>query len=346
MSGGVDSSIAAVLLHEQGYQVAGVMMRLWAEDGGLANTCCSAEAMEGARLVCQMIGAPFEVLDFEREFKREVVDRFIAEYGRGRTPNPCLECNRRVKFGLLMDKALASGADYLATGHYARVRNANGRYELLKGSDARKDQSYLLYMLGQEELAHLLLPLGEYTKDQVRAMAEERGLPVADREESQEICFAMGDYRRFLRRRSDLDFEPGPILNLRGRVIGQHKGLPAYTIGQREGLGIAAPQPLYVLEIDTSRNALVVGPRRQLARNGLIAKQVTFVDGAGPAGPVEVTAKVRYRAKEAAAALTLLGQGEARVDFSEAQPAITPGQGVVFYEGKKVIGGGIIEEVI
>lgn len=345
MSGGVDSSMAAVLLHERGYRVIGAMMTLWAEEGGPSNRCCSAEAMQSAREVCQGLGVPFRVFDFEAEFKRHVVDYFVAEYGRGRTPNPCLACNREVKFGLLLRKALESGATYLATGHYARVRRVDGRYQLLKAVDGSKDQSYVLYMLGQRELAHLLLPLGKYTKEAARAMAQERGLPVAEREESQEICFAMGDYRSFLRRDASLAFEPGPILDVKGRVIGEHKGLPAYTIGQRGGLGISAPQPLYVLEMDRDRNAIVAGPRRYVARRELKAGEVSFVSGTLPRGPMKITAKIRYRAPEAEAILTTLGADEVRVRFLKAQPAITPGQGVVFYEGENVIGGGIIEEV-
>jgi len=345
MSGGVDSSMAAVLLHEQGHEVTGVMMRLWAEEGGPANRCCSPQAMEDARQVCRMLGVRFHVFDFEAEFKRHVVDYFIAEYGRGRTPNPCLACNRHIKFGLLLHKALASGANYLATGHYARVRRVNGQYRLLKGVDARKDQSYVLYMLGQDELAHLLLPVGGYNKEEVRAMARERGLPVAEREESQEICFTMGDYRPFLHKQPSVVFEPGPIVDIEGKVIGQHKGLPAYTIGQREGLGIAAPHPLYVLEIDTDRNALLVGPRPYLAHQELTAREVNFVSGKPPLEPAEITAKIRYRAQEAKATLTYGGEDEVRVRFVEPQPAITPGQGVVFYQGEIVIGGGTIEEV-
>jgi len=345
MSGGVDSSMAAVLLHEQGYEVVGGMMRLWAEEGGPANRCCSPQAIEDARQVCQMLGVPFHVFDFEAEFKRHVVDYFIAEYGRGRTPNPCLACNMHLKFGLLLRKALASGANYLATGHYARVGRVEGQYQLLKGVDASKDQSYVLYMLGQDELAHLLLPLGGYTKEEVRAMARERELPAAEREESQEICFTMGDYRPFLRKQPGLVFKPGPIVDVDGKMIGQHKGLPAYTIGQREGLGIAAPHPLYVLEIDTDRNALVAGPRRSLARQELTAREVNFVSGKPPLEPVEIAAKIRYRAPEARATLTFVDRDEVKVRFIEPQLAITPGQGVVFYQRERVIGGGIIEEV-
>ena len=345
LSGGVDSSVAAMLLHERGYRVIGGMMSLWAEEGGPANRCCSPEAEQLARQVCRTLAVPFHLFDYQAEFKESVVDRFVAEYARGRTPNPCLACNQSIKFGLLLKRAAELGADYLATGHYARVRRVDSQYQLLKGVDPSKDQSYVLYMLGQEELAHLLLPLGEYTKEQVRAIARDRGLAVADREESQEICFAMGDYRRFLTAQPGVLFEPGPILDEDGAVLGQHCGLPAYTVGQREGLGISAPYALYVLEIDVDRNALVVGPRERLARSELRAGAVSFVSGKPPAQPVEVWAKIRYRAAGARATLRCLGGGEATVRFVEAQPAVTPGQGVVFYSGDVVIGGGIIEEV-
>lgn len=345
MSGGVDSSVAAVLLHERGYDVIGGMMRLWAEEGGPANRCCSAQAVEGARGVCRTLGVPFHVFDFEADFKRLVVDYFVAEYARGRTPNPCLACNRHIKFDLLLEKAAQLGAEYLATGHYARIRRVDGEYQLLKAIDSAKDQSYVLFMLGQEELARLLLPLGEYTKEQVRALARERGLSVADREESQEICFTMGDYRSFLGAQPNVVFEPGPIVDVEGRVLGQHKGLPAYTIGQREGLGIAAPEPLYVLQIEMDRNALVVGPRSQLERRELRATGVVFVSGQSPAEPMEVTAKIRYRAPAVRATLTPASRGDVRLRFARPQPAMTPGQGVVFYAGERVLGGGIIEEV-
>ncbi len=345
MSGGVDSSVAALLLDERGYRVIGGMMSLWAEEGGPANRCCSPQAVEGARQVCDVLGVPFHLFDLEAEFKREVVDRFVAEYARGRTPNPCLACNRQIKFGLLLERAQELGADYLATGHYARVRRLNGEYQLLRGADRGKDQSYVLYMLGQEELKRLLLPLGEYTKEQVRAMARDRRLAVSDREESQEICFTMGDYRRFLATQPGVVFAPGAILDEEGTVLGQHNGLPAYTIGQREGLGIAAPRPLYVLEMDVQKNALVVGPRERLGRTELTARGVTFVSGEPPSTPAEIAAQIRYRAAAAEATLTYLGGGEATVRFVEPQAAITPGQGVVFYDQEMVVGGGIIEEV-
>jgi tRNA-specific 2-thiouridylase len=345
MSGGVDSSVAAVLLHEQGYDVIGGMMSLWAEEGGPANRCCSPEAVVGAREVCRALGVPFHVFDLAAQFKHHVVDYFVAEYARGRTPNPCLACNRHIKFDLLLDKVTQLGAEHLATGHYARVQRVDREYRLLKGIDATKDQSYVLYMLGQEELARLLLPLGESTKEQVRALAREKGLAVADREESQEVCFTRGDYRSFLGAQPNVVFEPGPIVDVEGRVLGEHKGLPAYTIGQREGLGIAAPEPLYVLRIDTARNALVVGPRWQLERSRLRAAEVVFVSREPPEHPVEVTAKIRYRARAARATLTPVNSGEVDLEFFKPQPAVAPGQGVVFYVGERVLGGGIIEEV-
>jgi len=346
MSGGVDSSTAAALLVEQGYDVIGVMMRLWAEEGqgGSINRCCSIEAIEDARRVCYVLDIPFYLINYGREFKREVVDLFIAEYARGRTPNPCLTCNHRIKFDLLLRRALAMDARYLATGHYARVRQVNGGYQLLKGCDEWKDQSYVLYMLGQRELQHLLLPLGDYTKQQVRAMARQRDLPVAEKAESQDLCFlADNDYRRFLQAHAPESIRPGPILDTAGRTIGQHKGLPFYTIGQREGLGIAAPEALYVMQIDMARNALVVGVKSELGQRELVATGVNYVSGQIPHdGPLEITAKIRYKAIEAKAALIPLEGGRARVTFARPQRDITPGQGVVFYQGEAVLGGGII----
>jgi len=344
MSGGVDSSTAAALLIEQGYEVIGVMMRLWSDKGPEANRCCSGEAIEGARRVCEVLGIPFHLVDYGREFKSLVVDYFIREYAHGRTPNPCLACNRRIKFGLLLRYALDMGADYLATGHYARVRRTDGEYQLLKGVDPDKDQSYFLYMLGQRELAHLLLPLGEYTKKEVRAMAKRLNLPVAERAESQDLCFVSdGDYRRFLKKHAPEAVRPGPIVDKSGRVIGGHKGLPFYTIGQRGGLGIAASQALYVLKIDVERNALVVGTADDLGRRKLTAREVNFVSGRKPEGPFEVTAKIRRQAAEVSATLTPISGGRVTLAFAEPLRDITPGQGVVFYQGEIVLGGGIIK---
>jgi tRNA-specific 2-thiouridylase len=361
MSGGVDSSTAAALLVEEGYEVIGVMMRLWAEggEGGALNRCCSPEAVEDARHVCQLLDIPFYLVNYEKDFKHHVVDYFVSEYARGRTPNPCLACNRHIKFGLLLRRALSLDARYLATGHYARIRRINGHYpsttlrqgsgqgsghcQLLKGVDRRKDQSYALYMLGQKELSHLLFPLGNYTKDQVRAIALERGLPVAEKAESQELCFVHdNDYRRFLRTHAPEAIEPGPIVDMAGRVIGQHKGLPFYTIGQREGMGIAAPEALYVLEMDAARNTIVAGTKAELGRQALIAYQVSFVSGKIPESPLKVTAKIRYKAVEAKATLTPVDENRVALTFVEPQRDITPGQGVVFYQDEIVLGGGII----
>ena len=270
---------------------------------------------------------------------------FIAEYARGRTPNPCLACNRRIKFDFLLRRALTMDAQYLATGHYARIQRGNGRYQLLKGCDEEKDQSYVLYMLGQKELQHLILPLGDYTKEQVRAMAHQRGLPVAEKAESQDLCFLVdNDYRRFLQVHVPETIQPGPILDAADRVIGQHKGLPFYTIGQREGLGIAAPEALYVMQIDLVRNALVVGTKAELGRRQLVATEVNYVSGKIPQQPLEITAKIRYQAVESEALLTPLEDGQVRVTFAQPQRDITPGQGVVFYQGEVVVGGGIISQ--
>ncbi len=346
MSGGVDSSVTAALLVERGYEVVGLMMRLWAEEiegEAATNRCCSPEAVDDARRVCQILNIPFYLVNYEREFKSQVVDYFIAEYGRGRTPNPCLACNRYVKFDLLLRRALALDADYLATGHYARIRRLNGEYQLWRGLDQGKDQSYVLYMLGQSQLRHLLLPLGDYTKEQVRDMARKRRLPVSGKGESQEICFVLDDdYRRFLRTHAPHSIRPGPILDTTGTVIGQHKGLPFYTVGQRQGLGIAAPEALYVLALDVERGSLIVGPERELGRRELVATQVNFVSGRAPPGPIQVTAKIRYQALEAEVTVIPLDGGRVRVVFVEAQRDITPGQGVVFYQGQVVLGGGTI----
>jgi len=342
MSGGVDSSVAAALLVERGYEVIGIMMRLWAEEGA-ANRCCSPEAVEDARRVCQILDIPYYLVNCERAFKTHVLDYFVREYAGGRTPNPCLACNRRIKFGFLLKMALALGARHLATGHYARVQRVDGGYQLLRGEDGQKDQSYFLHMLGQEELAHLFFPLGSYTKGDVRALARERGLPVAEKAESQDLCFASdGDYRRFLRLHASETIRPGPILDTKGQVLGEHKGLPLYTIGQRKGLGIVAPEALYVLKIEASQNEIVVGTRAELGKRDLIAEGVSFVSGRAPEGASEVTAKIRREGTETPAILTSLDEDQMYLVFSKPLRDITPGQGVVFYQDEIVLGGGII----
>jgi tRNA-specific 2-thiouridylase len=345
MSGGVDSSMAAALLLEQGYEVIGIMLRLWAEAGPAANRCCTPDAVADAQRVADLLGIPFYVRDYKEIFKQTIVDFFTETYARGLTPNPCLLCNRQIRFGHLLDEALALDAGYLATGHYARVRRtASGEYQLLKGIDPAKDQSYVLHRLGQAQLAHALFPVGEYTKPEVRAMARSRGLPVSDRPDSQDLCFlGNGDYRDFLSRHAPRAAEPGPILDTAGRKLGEHRGLPYYTTGQRKGLGIAAPKPLYVLALDTVRNAVVVGTAEELGRRDLTAADVTYISGQPPEGPLPVIAKIRYKAPGAAATLTPLPEGRVRVQFEESLRDITPGQGAVFYQSDMVLGGGTIE---
>ena len=342
MSGGVDSSVAAALLKEQGVEIIGVMMRLWAEE---ENRCCAPQAVDDARQVAAQLEIPFYLVNYETEFKACVVDYFIAEYGRGRTPNPCLACNRHIRFGRLLRHAQVLGATHLATGHYARVEREGRGYRLLKGMDPQKDQSYVLHMLGQDELEHVLFPVGDYTKGQVREMARKRGLPVASKEESMELCFVSDDdYRRFLRERAPQAVKPGPILSSSGQEIGQHQGLAFYTVGQRRGLGIAAPEALYVLRLDTEQNALIVGPERELGRSSLHATEVNYPSGQPPEGPVPVQAKIRYRAAFADATWTPLPGGQARVEFAAPLRDITPGQAVVAYQDDLVLAGGMICE--
>ena len=329
--------MAAALLLERGYQVTGMTMRLWKEAGA------GTEALDEVKRVCDWLGIPSQVLDYQEEFQAAVVKDFIATYSRGLTPNPCVICNRHLKFGCLLNEVKRQGIAFMATGHYARVASRDGLYRLLKGRDARKDQAYFLYRLTQNELAHLLFPLGEYTKEQVRQMAAHRHLPVAERAESQEICFILdNDYRRFLREHAPETVVPGPILDSQGQVLGFHKGLPFYTIGQRSGLGLAAPHPLFVLEIDPARNALVVGPGSALGRLRLTACQVTYVSGQAPAHVIAITARIRYKAREVEARLAPLDYDQVEVSFAEPLRDITPGQSVVFYQDEEVLGGGVI----
>jgi len=345
MSGGVDSSVAAAILKKEGYEVIGVTMRLWSEGDGDSpaphRRCCSVEEVEDARRVCQVLDIPFYVVNFEAQFRTHVVDYFCREYLRGRTPNPCLACNKWIKFDSLLNKALALGAEYLATGHYARIERYDKGYRLLKALDASKDQSYVLYALRQKEMEHLLFPMGLYRKSEARKMAQGLGLPVWDKEESQETCFIFnGDYRHFLAERSS--HQPGDIVDADGKVRGRHSGIAFYTVGQRRGLGVVSREPLYVLSIDRVSNRVVVGSDEQLLRSELVASEVSFVSGEAPKEPVEVTAKIRYKSPEARAMLYPEGE-RVRLVFEEPQRAITPGQAVVFYDGDVVLGGGIIE---
>jgi len=346
LSGGVDSSVAAALLVDQGCEVAGAMLRLWVEDeagDARANHLRAHEAEDRARRVADQLDIPFYLFNAEAAFKTHVVDTFVAEYGAGRTPNPCIPCNRIVRFGLLLNRALALGAAFLATGHYARVRHVEGRYQLLRGRDPHKDQSYFLHALTQGQLAHVLFPLGGLTKQEVRAIARQRGMPVMEQPESQDICFlAGGDYRRFLARQAPHLLRPGPIRDTAGRVLGQHQGLPAYTIGQRKGLGIAAAEPRYVLAIDAAENTLIVGTAAELGQDECIVEEMHYVSGETAMAPFCATAQIRYRARAVAVTVTPLPQGMACVRFASPQRDITPGQFLVLYDGEVVLGGGSI----
>ena len=339
MSGGLDSSVAAALLLERGYRVEGLTMRLWRE----ASEEREEDGLSSAQAVCEQLGVRHDFVNLRGAFLRQVVDYFVNEYARGRTPNPCVQCNRFLKFGLLLEHARELGCDLLATGHYARIERAGASYRLLCGMDSAKDQSYFLYMLRQEQLRSVVLPLGELTKAQVRALARERCLPVLGRDESQDLCFLRGnDYHRFLATRMPGGIKPGPIYDTRGRCLGEHRGLPFYTVGQREGLGISAPGPLYVIGLDVSRNALTVGSAEELGRDALLAEEMSYVCGqALPAGD-DVEARIRYRARSTSARVWPLAGRRARIVFDRPLRDITPGQAVVLYRGEQLLGGGII----
>jgi len=348
MSGGVDSSVAAVLLQQAGHRLSGVNLRMFHnEDLGepQEKTCCSQRDAEDAGLVARRMGFPFYVFDFSPVFRECVIRNFIEEYQRGHTPNPCVECNRGVKFGALLEKVRALGADYLATGHYAQIEKdeKSGRFLLKRGADRSKDQSYFLYMLTQEQLAHTLFPLGGLTKEEVRRIAEEYGLVNAKKRDSQDICFVPnGKYAEFIERTTGQIAPPGPYLDEEGRILGQHKGLIRYTRGQHKKLGISTERPMYVLEKDLESNAIHLGPDSALWEDSLIAEQVNWISILELTEPIKVTAKTRYSQREAAATVSPLPDGRIRVTFEEPQRAITAGQSVVFYDGEIVVGGGII----
>ncbi len=345
MSGGVDSSVAAALLKQQGYEVTGMMMRMWSEPGREdSNRCCSPDAMAQARRVAAILDIPFYAVDVKEMFRSTVVQAFLDGYAQGLTPNPCLVCNRQIKWGFLLEHARALGADYLASGHYARKRLAeNGREELLRAVDHSKDQSYVLHVLTQERLARALFPVGEYSKPEIRALAEDFNLPTASRPESQDLCFLGGrDYRDFIRSNAPGTARPGPILDRAGKLLGEHTGLAYYTIGQRKGLGIPSGVPLYVLAKDAASNTLVVGVEVELGSQELTVCDVNWISGTAPAGPLRLQIKTRYTAREAWGLVTLLEGSRVQVHFEEPQRDLTAGQAAVFYEGDVVLGGGLI----
>lgn len=346
MSGGVDSSVAAALLQRQGYEVSGMMLRLWSEPGReMANRCCTPEAMGIARRVAGQLGIPFYAVDAQDTFRETVVEYFLEGYTSGQTPNPCLACNRHIRWEFLLNRASAMGADYMATGHYVKlVREAGQPVRLFEAVDQHKDQSYVLHVLGQHQLQHALFPLGDLTKDEVRAIAADLDLPAAQSKESQDLCFLAGqDYRDFLARHAPDSSAPGPILNRQGEQLGEHAGLINYTIGQRKGLGIAAPEPRYVLDKDQARNTLIVGTRNELGRDELNTTQVHWQSGQAPEDEFEADVKVRYSAGKARATVRPQADGSVSVRFEEPLRAITPGQAAVFYSLRgEVLGGGLI----
>ena len=361
MSGGVDSSLAAFLLHQKGYQVVGISMKLWnfSEVGGDHHPdgrCCSLESLNDARAVCQNMGIPHYVVDMRDNFRDAVISNFVEEYSRGRTPNPCIVCNTNIKWQNLWGKADSLGASFLSTGHYARIRydEGTGRFLLLKGVDSTRDQSYALWGLSQEDLRRTIFPLGDMTKKEVRALAREHNLKVAERKESQEICFVTDDdYPRFIREwkkekesSPDGEITPGPVLNLKGEKLGEHKGIPFYTVGQRRGLGIARAKPLYVVRIEPQENAIYVGENEELLQSSFVVKGVNWIALESLAKETECEIKIRYQHVPQKGMIYPLTQDEVMVKFSRPERAITPGQSAVFYRGDLVLGGGVIERVV
>jgi tRNA-specific 2-thiouridylase len=343
MSGGVDSSVAALLLKEQGYDLAGVTMCLGVQDTQGDNPhCCGVDAVEDARRVCGRLEIPHHVFDYAADLEENVIGPFIAEYARGRTPNPCVDCNRHLKFGSLLDKAKAMGFDYLATGHYAAIDRTGSGCLLKRPRDKRKDQTYFLYHVAQERLKSILFPLASHTKEEVRAIAEKAGLPVAAKPESQDICFVTGkNYQAFVKERLP-EIKPGWIVDKDGKKLGEHLGIMFHTIGQRGGLGISHKTPLYVIAIDATQNRVVVGDKSDLQAKGLRAGDLNILV---KNWPDSVCAKIRYRKKEAPCTVTFENDN-VRVLFEENQEAVTPGQSIVFYDGDVVLGGGVIEAVL
>ena len=347
MSGGVDSSVAAALLVDQGYTVIGMMLRLWSEQGREdENRCCTPDAMAQARRVAALLGIPFYALDVRERFHGSVVKTFLDGYAQGITPNPCIVCNRTIRWGYLLEQALSVGAEYMATGHYARLRTSeNGQVALLKAVDDTKDQSYVLSSLNQSQLSHTMLPLGEYTKAEVRELARKYNLPVAERPDSQDLCFLGKEgYHNFLNRHSAGIVQPGEIVTSSGQVVGQHQGLAFYTIGQRKGLGIAHPRPYYVLAKNQSQNQLIVGYQEDLGGQKMQMGTVNWICGAPPEQPFAAEVKIRYKAIPAEAEVTPQVDGKAVVLFKQPMRDITPGQLAVIYRGEYVQGSGLIEK--
>lgn len=348
MSGGVDSSVAAYLLKKQGYDVVGATMQIWQdedvdtkEDNG---GCCGLSAVDDARRVANDLDIPYYVMNFKKEFKEKVMDYFVDEYIQGRTPNPCIACNRYVKWESLLNRSLEIGADYIATGHYAQIEKLqNGRYALKKSATSAKDQTYALYNLTQYQLAHTLMPVGQYTKDEIRQIAEEISLKVANKPDSQEICFIPdNNYAKFIEENTEVNLPEGNFVDLDGNVIGRHKGITHYTIGQRKGLNLSMGHPVFVTEIRTETNEVVIGNADDVFANKLIANNINYMSIEDLEGKMQVTAKIRYSHQGDLCTIEKIEDGCVLCTFEEPQRAITPGQAVVFYDGEYVVGGGTI----
>lgn len=346
MSGGVDSSVAAYLLKKQGYDVIGATIQTWfdIED---KNSSTIENTIEDAKKVCEKLDIPFHVIDLREEFKKEVIDYFVNEYMSGKTPNPCVQCNKTVKFGAFLEKARELGADYLATGHYARIVEKNGRYLIKKAVDDTKDQTYMLYKLSQEQLSHILMPCGEYKKSEIREIANEIGLEIHSKKDSQEVCFIPdNNHGEYIKKIKKGKIKEGYFIDKNGKILGKHKGIMNYTIGQRKGLGIALGKPVFVTKIIASKNAVILGEEEEIFKNELIAKEVNFIAFDKLDYELRVKAKVRYSAKPAEASIIPIGENTVKVVFKDKQRAITKGQSVVFYLEDYVIGGGIIDRVL
>ena len=341
MSGGVDSSVTAYLLKEQGYDCIGVTMKLYDGEDGRESTCCSLRDVEDAKSVCHRLGIPHYTFNFTGDFDREVIAPFIRSYEQGRTPNPCIDCNRRLKFQRLYHRALELGCDYIATGHYVRrVEEADGTVTLHKALDADKEQSYVLYNMTQEQLRRTLFPLGELTKTEVREIAQREGFLNAKKHDSQDICFVPdGDYAAFIQEYTGKTYAPGPVYDVDGNKLGTHRGIIHYTIGQRKGLGLALGKPMYVRATDAEKNTVTLATNDQLFSSKVYAENLNWIAGDVPSEPKTVMARVRYHGKDQPATLHFLGNGNILADFQVAQRAVTPGQAIVFYQGDQMLGG-------
>lgn len=349
MSGGVDSSVAAYLLKKAGYDVIGITMQVWQENEGFSEReggCCSLSSVNDARRVADRIGIPYYVMNFKEIFKEKVIDYFIEDYLEGNTPNPCVACNRYIKFDELLRRAEGLGADFVATGHYAKIYEENGRFVLEKAADDHKDQTYALYNLTQEQLKKTLMPCGDYTKDEIREIARETGLIVANKKDSQDICFVEdGNHGSFVYSMVPEKKNPGHFVDKDGKVLGTHKGIAYYTIGQRKGLGLSLGRPVFVMGIDRYKNEVLIGTDEDLMHDTLICDEINLIIADQLTGPVRVTGKIRYAAKPSACTLYPLEDGRVKAVFDEKQRAITKGQSAVFYDGNKVFGGGVIREI-